>query len=542
MSLARTVRRAAFVALVLGIITFISYVFHKSKFTIFRGRMKPFEGNQIAANFDGSAVIPLAKKEKEVEDILRKLDQLMPSVTLILINTTTSSKNSKATILSHKDSYCVGEHLMVRLDLYDHLGKRKEYGGDFLRARIHSSSQKAGASGLIKDYRNGTFLVNFTLFWEGDVSISLLLVHPSEGVSALWAARKKGYDKILFTGKFLNGTSDVLTVCGLYMATKAELCEYLVEPDQEAFYCVKPKNVSCKAFLSLRSYNTPVSYLTDLELSLLKRSSIGVEIPQTFGDIHVVPCESNERTTSTKCWVGMSSPFPSGFVWQDQWHPVFCNRPSFNSLEQIYTCLKGKLIYFMGDSTVRQWMENLQRRVKTLKNLYILGTNKVVTLIAEDAARNIHIQWKKHGHPFISSHEYTVKFHTSVALQIDNVAGGKDTAVVISLGQHFRPFPIKLFIQRAINIRKAIQRLLLRSPDTRVIIKGENTREMDIDQERFSDFHGYAQYLALKDIFWDLDVGFIDAWDMTIAYATNNVHPPRHVVMNQINMLLSYLC
>ncbi|XP_062995636.1 NXPE family member 4-like isoform X2 [Elgaria multicarinata webbii] len=469
MSLARTVRRAAFVALVLGIITFISYVFHKSKFTIFRGRMKPFEGNQIAANFDGSAVIPLAKKEKEVEDILRKLDQLMPSVTLILINTTTSSKNSKATILSHKDSYCVGEHLMVRLDLYDHLGKRKEYGGDFLRARIHSSSQKAGASGLIKDYRNGTFLVNFTLFWEGDVSISLLLVHPSEGVSALWAARKKGYDKILFTGKFLNGTSDVLTVCGLYMATKAELCEYLVEPDQEAFYCVKPKNVSCKAFLSLRSYNTPVSYLTDLELSLLKRSSIGVEIPQTFGDIHVVPCE-------------------------------------------------------------------------TLKNLYILGTNKVVTLIAEDAARNIHIQWKKHGHPFISSHEYTVKFHTSVALQIDNVAGGKDTAVVISLGQHFRPFPIKLFIQRAINIRKAIQRLLLRSPDTRVIIKGENTREMDIDQERFSDFHGYAQYLALKDIFWDLDVGFIDAWDMTIAYATNNVHPPRHVVMNQINMLLSYLC
>ena len=65
---------------------------------------------------------------------------------------------------------------------------------------------------------------------------------------------------------------------------------------------------------------------------------------------------------------------------------------------------------------------------------------------------------------------------------------------------------------------------------------------LNVDMERFSDFHGYIQYLVLKDIFQDLNVGIIDAWDITIAYGTNNVHPPQSVVRNQINILLNFIC
>ncbi|XP_062995584.1 NXPE family member 2-like [Elgaria multicarinata webbii] len=482
------------------------------------------------------------EKEEEVKSILTKLDGLMPSITFTHINTTTSAKNSKATILNNKDSYCVGEHLMVRLDLYDHLGKKKEYGGDFIRARIYSSSLKAGASGHIKDYSNGTYLVNFTLFWEGDARVSLLLIHSSEAVSALWAARKKGYAKIAFTGTFLNGKSTVFTQCGFNITTKAELCEYLDERDQEGFYCVKPKNVSCKAFIALKSYNTATSYLTDLERSLVKRSNIGVEIHHTFVDIRVVPCESNKTMSSERCRFRINSPFPSGFALQNQWRPVFCNMANLNALDQVHTCLKGKIVYLLGDSTVRQWMEYLTRTVRTFKYLDSHGVGAQRNLIAVDMDRNIQIQWKKHNHPFITAYEYKTRDHNYIAREIDNIAGDKNTVVVIALGQHFRPFPIELFIQRAINIRKAIQRLLLRSPDTRVIIKGENIRELDIDQEGFSDFHGYTQDLAARDVFWDMDVGFVDAWDMTIAYNTPNVHPPGHVIGNEINMFLNYIC
>lgn len=162
--------------------------------------------------------------------------------------------------------------------------------------------------------------------------------------------------------------------------------------------------------------------------------------------------------------------------------------------------------------------------------------------MAVDLSKNIQLLWKKHGHPYIGSSEYSVKDHTYVARDIDHVAGDKNTVVVLSLGQHFRPFPIEFFIRRAIHVRRAIQRLLLRSPDTRVIIKGENIREMAIEQERFSDFHGFSQYLALKEVFRDLSVGFIDTWDMTVAFDTNNVHPPDHVVENEVNVLLNYIC
>ncbi|XP_066495796.1 NXPE family member 4-like isoform X2 [Tiliqua scincoides] len=547
-------RQRIYLSLVLAVITTLSFLFNRYELqNINSGKLlHPHETNCVAAASDsrnglwqvkdGTRRMEWLKKEQEVKDILARLDQVMPSVTFTDVKTTTSAKNSRATLLNPKDSYCVGDHLMVRLDLYDYLGKRKEYGGDFLRVRIHSPSLQAGASGHIKDYRNGTYLVNFTLFWEGAVRVSLLLIHPSEGVSALWAARKKGFDKIAFTGQFLNGTAAVLTPCGFNISGRAELCEYRDERDQEVFYCVKPKNVPCEAFVFLKSYNRPVSYLTALEKSLFNRSNIGIEIPDKLGDIRVATCNSYQATASKKCMVGMWPPSPSGFVWRNQWHPAFCTLSSFSTVDQMNGCLKGKLVYFLGDSTVRQWIEHLTHRMKTLRYFDTHGIGKVQNLLAVDLARNILVQWKSHGHPIITTHSYMMKDHSYIPREIDNVAGDRDTAVVISLGQHFRPFPIEFFIRRVLNIRAAIERLLLRSPDTRVIIKVENIREMYIDHERFGDFHGYAQSLVVKDVFRDLHVDFINTWDMTIAYASNNVHPPGHVVGNQVNMLLNYIC
>ncbi|XP_062817046.1 NXPE family member 1-like [Anolis carolinensis] len=487
-----------------------------------------------------STMLEIAKRNQEIDEILAKLDQLMPHVTFSDFNKTTSAKNSKITILNPKDTYCVGDHLMLHLELYDHSGNRKNYGGDFLKARIYSSNLKAGASGNIKDFGIGTYLVNFTLFWEGDVRVSILLVHPSEGVSALWAARKKGYDKIGFKGKFLNGTSEPTAECGFHLNRKAELCEYLDERDQEAFYCLKPKHVSCDAIVRLEPYYNPVSYLSALEQSLLKRSNLGVEIPHAIKEIRVAQC--NQTKASEKCKFGVSSPSPSGFVWQNQWYPLFCNMSPFNTSKQIETCLKGKLVYFIGDSTMRQWLENFKIKVPSLVYLDIHITGRQLKFIAVDTAKNIQIQWKKHGHPYIGFSEYTMKDYSYVTRDIDGIAGDKDTAVVFTLGQHFRPFPIEIFIRRAINVRRAVQRLLLRSPGTKVLIKGENTRDFDMDQERFSNLHGYAQNLAMKHIFRDLDVAFVDAWDMTVAYATNNVHPPDNVVWNEIIMFLNYIC
>lgn len=177
-----------------------------------------------------------------------------------------------------------------------------------------------------------------------------------------------------------------------------------------------------------------------------------------------------------------------------------------------------------------------------LKSVDLHESGKFQKQFAVDLDRNIKIQWQKHSYPLVVSLAYSVKEIEYIARVIDRTGGGKSTIIVISLGQHFRPFPINVFLRRALSIHDAVQRLLLRSPDTVVIIKAENIREMHTDVERFSDFHGYIQYLSIKDIFQDLNVSIIDAWDITIAYGTNNVHPSQSVVRNQINILLNFIC
>ncbi|KAL8173522.1 UNVERIFIED_CONTAM: hypothetical protein K2H54_004842 [Gekko kuhli] len=99
-----------------------------------------------------------------------------------------------------------------------------------------------------------------------------------------------------------------------------------------------------------------------------------------------------------------------------------------------------------------------------LKLFDMHGFGVLQNLYAVDMDRNIQIQWKKHGHPIITVYEYSVKDHRYVPWDLDQVAGDRDMTVVISLGQHFRPFPLELFLQRMLNVRAAIQRLLQRSP------------------------------------------------------------------------------
>uniref|UniRef100_A0A8C5QND1 NXPE C-terminal domain-containing protein n=1 Tax=Leptobrachium leishanense TaxID=445787 RepID=A0A8C5QND1_9ANUR len=485
---------------------------------------------QFSTNFDEQHRSYVAKEhDLEVLEIFRTVNRSISNVPFTKLNETTSGKNSKATILDYKEKYYIGDYLTVRVDMFDYLGKNKIYGGDFLRARIYSQYLGAGASGRIEDFKNGSYNIYFALTWEGNVKISISLYHPSEGVSVLWKTRNIGYENIIFTGKFLNNSQDIHSECGFYLASKEIKCEYFDPRHGEIFYCIKPPDVPCEALISMKSKDSSHAYLNDMEKTIFTRSA------------HIISsCVRNSAEVMTKCRFGMLPPFPSGYFLQNIWHAFFCNLSSYEPLSQIDKCLTGKMIYLMGDSTLRQWIEYFPSRLKNLAffNLHGSGMHK----LAIDLNRNIFMQWKKHGLPFLVTGFYNVKGHTTVANEIDQLSGGSHTVIVITIGHHLRPFPLTLVIKRLLNVRKAIERLFLRSPDTNVIIKSENTREINTDVERYSDFHGYIQYMLVKDIFKGLNVGVIDTWDMTIAFGSYNLHPPNIVIENQINMFLSYIC
>ena len=84
---------------------------------------------------------------------------------------------------------------------------------------MSSPALGAGALGKVTDF---TYLVSFTLFWEGQVSLSLLLIHPSERVLALWRARNQDCDRVIFKGRAVNSPTHILE-CGLTLSPSAEL-------------------------------------------------------------------------------------------------------------------------------------------------------------------------------------------------------------------------------------------------------------------------------------------------------------------------------
>ncbi|KAM8927737.1 NXPE family member 1-like [Pelodytes ibericus] len=484
-------------------------------------------------------VFGLAQMETDIEEIFNRVDQLMPKVTLEDIDRATSAENSKSSIMNPKENYCIGDQLNVKVQAFDYLGDMKTFGGDYLRVRIYSPTTNSSASGNITDFNNGTYVVNFTLFWEGKVHISILLMHPSEAVSALWRARNQGFENIKYTGNFTSATDYVNSKCNFELDTEDNICSYVDQRDNEAFYCVKPPNFPCEALTHMNSVNANHTYLSEVEQLLLNRSNIGMKISRTLRPVNVIKCGKSQDLPMEKCSLGSYYPIPSGYFSYNRWTPINCRMTTFTENEKVKNFLKGKKLFLIGDSTVRQYIRHFAEEMKIVD--YFNHTEDEMqswqkTLLAINLEKFIYVTWKKHTFPFVSQTFYSIKEDAYMARQIDQIGGGENTIIVLTMGQHFRPFSFRIFIKSAINVRRAIERLFIRSPRTKVIIKEENVRDMDINMERFSDFHGHVQYLVLREIFHGLNIGFVDALDMTIAYASHVIHPPVEVLENIVSM------
>ncbi|XP_073512729.1 NXPE family member 1-like isoform X2 [Phyllobates terribilis] len=409
--------------------------------------------------------------QKTVNRIYHQVDETISKINITEKIKTTSAKHSKVFLKYPKDRYCVGDQLVVQVGMFDYSGKMKTYGGDYLRARMSTSAFGAGSSGRIEDFNNGTYHVHFILFWAGTINITVFMMHPSEGASALWIYRNKWYGYVDHFGKFEAPQQEKETICGFDLDQSKELCDYKDERDEEHFYCIKPENFSCNSLTHVKSWRRLDNTLfTTTEKSLFNRSNIRVEIPKDFHHLHVLQCKNT------------LTPFT---LYDDNW--------------------------------ARQ-------------------------LLSLDVKKNMKITWKRHTFPFLTGAYQSFKEERTIAREIDLIRGDQRTVIVLNIGMHFRAYPIHHFIRRLYNICRAIERLFIRSPKTKVIIKTENTSPMLTGFESLSDFHGSVHYFIMEIFFKDLNVGFVNGWDMTNAFDTNEIHPPEKVIENEIRMLMTYIC
>ncbi|XP_078712392.1 NXPE family member 3-like [Lampetra fluviatilis] len=445
-------------------------------------------------------------------------DRLTLESTLSDLNGTTSHKGSSFKILDPSREYHVGDVLTVHVQTKDYRGRAKGHGGDFLIGRVFSEKRMSSAIGVLEDHANGTYTLSFVLRWPGVTNVDVLFVHSSEAVAALEVVREAFPVKIQFWGIFgVNKASQETMECGARLPTKGRKLCNLTEPVLgEPWLCYEPQHVPCTSLQWFFSNNTVYSLSKEHEElftsgggsgegagSAASVDGTGLVGGCSSGDStlfkasvqeHLLPVCGGIQKDKSKADVFGASELKSrmqqlGYYLNKEWQPANCKGRRFLKAEQVTACLRRRNIYLLGDSTVRQWYNVLvDSAMPTLKqfNLHIPTIHQ--PRLAVDPQNDILLRYIPHGYPYFCSQLQRVKDFRHAALEVDAISGGPMTAVAVSLGAHFVPFPLVDASRRLLNVRAAILRLIARSPKTTIVIKTINMRETGIKLASFSNW------------------------------------------------------
>uniref|UniRef100_A0A8D2LT38 Neurexophilin and PC-esterase domain family member 3 n=1 Tax=Varanus komodoensis TaxID=61221 RepID=A0A8D2LT38_VARKO len=464
----------------------------------------------------------LSKREREEEESLfAAMRWPKPPEDKIPFVRSTDASHSTFVILNTHKNFKVGDQLEVLVHMKDYEGKPKQYGGDYLQTRIHSAHLKAGATGRVVDYQNGSYRVFFTLLWPGEVMVSVSLVHPSEGIQVLKRLQEERPDRAYFKSLFKSGRISETTVCNVCLSGDMPVCNFTDLYTGEPWFCYKPRKLSCATRISHYKGGYQKGLLTSEESRLFQRymfscmftiSSILVSLVL----YRVVSCNCLHRQKLLhECHCDMKA------CTKTQWIR------HFNKSSDITECLQGKLIHLFGDSTIRQWFEYL--------TAFVPGQHF--------SLHNILLKFRCHGPPIRFFTVFSSELHY-IANELNRIVGGRNTVIAITIWSHFSTFPVEVYIRRLRNIRRSVVRLLDRSPKTRIVIKTANVQELGPEVSLFnSDWYSYQLDTIMRKMFSGIGVYFVDAWEMSLAhYLPHKLHPEDVIVKNQLDAFLSLVC
>ncbi|XP_035768776.1 NXPE family member 3-like [Neolamprologus brichardi] len=207
-------------------------------------------------HYDFCKLKPLSTKEALEEQ--RLLDSIAwpetPSLPSPLsLSSTSHPAHSAFTILPRwgGGQWHIGDKLEVMIQMHDFQGHLKRSGGDVLLARLHNPTLGAGVAGQVLDHLNGSYSAIFTLLWEGNAQVQVILVHPSEAVTELRRLNTEHPDRIFFKSQFHLGSVTETTTCNVCLRpTQQPVCNYTDLHTNEPWFCYKPKSLSCDTRIS----------------------------------------------------------------------------------------------------------------------------------------------------------------------------------------------------------------------------------------------------------------------------------------------------
>ncbi|XP_035662110.1 NXPE family member 3-like [Branchiostoma floridae] len=437
--------------------------------------------------------------------------------------------------------YSVGDTLHIVISAKDTRNNIVTNIGDFFRASILTQVKGkagSGAVGIITDHQNGTYTATFRLLWEGEVTIKIQLVHPRQAIDVIERTiRKYPFDLVMFR-KFKNKIDTECNVDPAIFKKTSAVCNYSDPHAGAWWYCEKAANISCDK----PGYHGILRYKKVTGGKLFGRGNSALK-KTISGSPSVINVQKGRDPLANRrrCVRGLATPQISGFYRSGVWNSLVCKNRHFSSQAGWQQCLKGKTLYLMGDSTIRQWWEHLVR-ILNMTETQIPGTiHESGPLLARDTVNDITANFRTHGPPLRTGFIRTslIKY---VANIIDEMEGGPNDVICITMWAHFTSYPVEVYRKRMEAVRAAIESLLQRSPEALVVIKSANTQT---GNELISgDWLAHKLDLIMREMFRGMNVVLVDAWEMTNAqnWHRDAIHPAQDIIVQELEFLCSFIC
>ncbi|XP_066285638.1 NXPE family member 3-like [Branchiostoma lanceolatum] len=467
----------------------------------------------------------------------------------------TCANNTLVSIANLSRSYYVGDNLSISVIARDGWNRYKTVGEDFFIAKLYGTyPTNASTAGRVMDYGNGTYSIRFLLSWSGTLSLSVTLIHPSEAVQVLKRIHDTYAERRVMSCDFID------TEKSFSERTKCRhkhikpyfrnTCNFSKPSVNGTWYCMQPKRASCDSISKCQRDEAATeklqnAMLTPEERRLFTRSLLYREIPNSIKiTVHGtgIKSETPDRSLSP-CGPNLKETESEGYWYNGTWQSSRCFIRRLN-LSKVYKCLENKSIFFQGDSTLGQWYFFLKSLVHGI-DIPLKDKTSEGPIKAANYKKNITVHFRFHHLPINRPYPFEANRLHYVADEIDKIDGGKNIVIVLGLWAHFAAESIDIFRSRLYGIRHAIIRLHRRSPDTKVIWRTSNTREHSTIGHYLenSDWFAFKLLEVTKLILGDLKIAILDVWDMSVCQWHKHLcHPPKDVIKNHIDLLLSYIC
>ena len=259
--------------------------------------------------------------------------------------------------------------------------------------------------------------------------------------------------------------------------------------------------------------------------------------------INVLPNQATENSKAVKVFSQIfhtsGLPLPSGFSNNGRW-VSFASQYENDDVKRWTKCFSNKVVYMLGDSTMRQFFDLLQPIVSLNVSVTHQSQYYHVPRTGINHEHNITIYYRAHGPPIRNPGPPSISPYISDTIDAIN-AGGKDVVLIINIGLHYVEYNPAIFIHRLRGIKQALIRHIGKFPRTRIIIKG-----MNVSTLKWLPFEWliWRYNVILKKFFADIKSSvFIDLWDMTTLWPlTKDYHPLAPTLKEQAVLIFSYFC